>query len=628
MNEVAKAGAEDPVATAARIKAEIAEKQKRRREAEIKKAREQESKRIESLKSLVPFKPKEEPKAKTVADEIVEEITAKAKAEEPKAESKSEEPKEEPKAEKKTDGKDDRPVIDLGPKDSPRLLNVVATAMKYLTQRGVQIFQRGGKLMMPVLDPGFDSEGHPVKVASLIQIDEGALQRLLMEHLRWGRKTKDGDVRLVNTMDSRVASLILNSRGAWPFHPVTGVITAPTLRKDGSPLDKQGYDHATGLLLFNSIPVSINLKPSVEDAEMALALLKGLLVEVPFADIDKMGRSPSRSVALSLMLSLAARGALETVPLHGFTAPDIGAGKSYLVNVSNYIVSGRKCAVLGATRRADELEKKIATTLMAGRQLVSIDNVNGVLASELLSQALSEGGIVHRVMAKNVEIDIASKAVFAATGNNLLIADDLVRRTILVRLDPKRECGWDTEFDLDPLEMIAQDRGRYIAAALTIVLAYITAGKPDCPRDLNGFEEWSQLIRGALIWLGEADPLDTMQAVRDSDPRLQSDAAMLIAIQNAFGDESRTAAQMVAAVDEKESWRGLKEFLSSTAEPLPLQRALRDAMAGVCKDGKITTANLSYWLRARNGKVVSGLRLTGEQDRTRLMHWRVVEVRE
>jgi hypothetical protein len=182
MNEVAKAGAEDPVATAARIKAEIAEKQKRRREAEIKKAREQESKRIESLKSLVPFKPKEEPKAKTVADEIVEEITAKAKAEEPKAESKSEEPKEEPKAEKKTDGKDDRPVIDLGPKDSPRLLNVVATAMKYLTQRGVQIFQRGGKLMMPVLDPGFDSEGHPVKVASLIQIEEGALQRLLMEH--------------------------------------------------------------------------------------------------------------------------------------------------------------------------------------------------------------------------------------------------------------------------------------------------------------------------------------------------------------------------------------------------------------------------------------------------------------
>ena len=391
-------------------------------------------------------------------------------AEEPKAESK-EAPKEEPKAK----AEDDRPLIELGPKDSPRLINVVAAAMKHLTDAGAKIFQRGGKLMRPVLEPSFDSEGEPVKVASLIQLDEGALQLVLMQHLRWLRRTADGS-KSVNPVHTEVAPLILKARGAWPFRPVSGLITAPTLRPDGSLLDKEGYDPPTGLLLFNSIPVSVKLKPSVVDGEGALALLKGLLVEVPFADIDKMDRSPSRSVSLSLIISLAARGALETVPLHGYTSHDIGAGKSYVVTIGSYIVSGQKCAVLGATRNSEELEKKIATSLMAGRQLISLDNVNGVLASDLLSQALSEPVITHRLLGKHAELQITSKSVFAATGNNLLIADDLIRRTISASLDPKRECGWDKEFEHDPLEMIARDRAKYISAALTIPLAYIAAG--------------------------------------------------------------------------------------------------------------------------------------------------------
>jgi putative DNA primase/helicase len=342
--------------------------------------------------------------------------------------------------------KDERPVIDLGPKDSPRLLNVVVTAMKYLTGRGVKIFQRGGTLMRPVDEPGFDSEGNRVMVAGLIDLDVDALQIVLMHHLRWARKTKDGEVRYVNTMDTNVARLILKSRGAWPFPPVSGLLTSPTLRPDGSLLNKGGYDPATGLLLFNSIPVSVKLKPSVADAEAALELLKGLLIEVPFVDIDTLGRSPSRSVALSLFISLPARGALETVPLHGFTAPDIGAGKSYVVNVGSYIVSGRKCAVLGATRNGEELEKKIGTSLMKGRQLISLDNFNGVLSSDLLSQALSEPVITHRPLGRSDEVQITSRSVFAATGNNLLIADDLARRVVLASLDAKQECGWDREF--------------------------------------------------------------------------------------------------------------------------------------------------------------------------------------
>jgi putative DNA primase/helicase len=356
-------------------------------------------------------KPEPDPEMKRKIDALVKRsasFNGQRWKEEPKAEgAKAEEPKEEPKAKTKSD--DERPLIELGPKDSPRLINVVAAAMRLLADTGAQIFQRGGVLMRPVPEPSFDSEGKPVKVISLVRLDEGALQLILMQRLRWLRRT-EGGTKPVNPVNTDVAPLILKARGAWPFPPVSGLLTSPTLCPDGSLLNKEGYDPVTGLLLYNSMPISVKLKPSVTDAEAALKLLKGLLVEVPFADIDTLGRSPSRSVALSLIISLAARGALKTVPLHGSTAPAIGAGKTYLVNVACFIVSGRKCAVIGATRNSEELEKKIATSLLAGRQLISLDNVNGVLSSDLLSQALSEEVITHRLLGGNTEVEIISKS--------------------------------------------------------------------------------------------------------------------------------------------------------------------------------------------------------------------------
>jgi putative DNA primase/helicase len=59
--------------------------------------------------------------------------------------------------------------------------------------------------------------------------------------------------------------------------------------------------------------------------------------------------------------------------------------------------------------------------------------------------------------------------------------------------------------------MVRRDRGRYVAAALTIVRAYIVAGKPDRLRPLPSYEPWSDLVRSSLVWLGRSDPVATME---------------------------------------------------------------------------------------------------------------------
>jgi hypothetical protein len=205
-------------------------------------------------------------------------------------------------AEKSTRGKDEKlkPEIELGPKDSPRLGEAVTKAMIELVARGAQIYQRAGKLMRPITEPSFDAQSDPVMVDSLIELDEAALKLLLMRELRWVRRLKNEGKRYVNP-GFEIPRLILKARG-WPFAPVSGLINAPTLRPDGSPLLKEGYDAETGLLLINPPSVPIKLRPTRDDAAAALKILKGLLSEVPFVkDMDG-------AVALSLILTTICAG--------------------------------------------------------------------------------------------------------------------------------------------------------------------------------------------------------------------------------------------------------------------------------------------------------------------------------
>jgi len=159
--------------------------------------------------------------------------------------------------------------------------------------------------------------------------------------------------------------------------------------------------------------------------------LKDLLVETPFVkDVD-------RAVALSLILTTILRGTLETSPLHIFVSPTAGSGKSYVVDIASLIATGRRCAVVAATRSSEEMEKRLGAAMLSGRPLISLDNLNGELSSDLLCQAVSQPVVSFRPLGASAEVSLTTRSVFAATGNNLSIADDLGRRTLLANIDAR-----------------------------------------------------------------------------------------------------------------------------------------------------------------------------------------------
>src|SRR5262249_9972081 len=122
-----------------------------------------------------------------------------------------------------------------------------------------------------------------------------------------------------------------------------------------------------------------------------------------------------------------------------------------------------------------------------------------------------------------------------ANGNNLIVVGDLCRRVIRCRLDPKMERPETRQFKGNPMATVLADRGRYVAAALTICRAYVVAGKPGRLPRLASFEGWSDTVRSALVWLGEADPASSVDTSYEDDPQHNAHVAMLTAWSKAFG---------------------------------------------------------------------------------------------
>jgi putative DNA primase/helicase len=232
---------------------------------------------------------------------------------------------------------------------------------------------------------------------------------------------------------------------------------------------------------------------------------------------------------------------------------------------------------------------------MRGDPLIAIDNCERPLEGDLINQALTQTWVNLRILGQSQAIKARCASLITATGNNLTLKGDVTRRSLVSRLDPKCERPELKQFDYDPIFDAKENRGHLVADALTILRAYQCAGRPNPPPPLQGFVEWSNTIRASLIWLGEADPVKSMDRLRETDPVLANLKTVLTAWRDEFGDASTTTNDVVAAA---------ANATQATPEPGTLDR-LRDALLVVAgRGGKIEIRLLGQWLGKNVDRVV------------------------
>ena len=67
------------------------------------------------------------------------------------------------------------------------------------------------------------------------------------------------------------------------------------------------------------------------------------------------------------------------------------------------------------------------------------------------------------------------------------------------------------------LDFVERNRAELLIAAMSIVGNFISANRPDQKLpSWGGFEQWSDLIRGSIVWAGLADPICAMEVLKSN----------------------------------------------------------------------------------------------------------------
>ena len=487
--------------------------------------------------------------------------------------------------------------------EAGKLPELATEGERALLLSGLPVFQRGRSLVRPIRQYVPASGGRTTIAAGLRDLTVAMMIDLLGQAADWQVWNVRRKALVATDPPPMVASIILSRAGFWSMPSIAGVTTTPTLRPDGSVLTAPGYDEATRFYHVPdadlTMPLLGNRPPSRADAQQALALLDGLLAGFPFVS------ATDRAVALSALITPVARAAMTVAPLHAIRASTAGTGKSFLADLVSMIATGRPCPVVAAGQTAEETEKRLVGLILGGFPLISIDNCNNELGGDVLCQVIERPLVRVRPLGRSEIVEVESRATLLATGNALRVRGDMTRRTLVCDLDANMERPETRSFPFDPVRRVLDDRGKYVAAALNVVRGYLHAGRPGRLGPMASFAEWSDHVRSALVWLGHADPVGSMEAAREDDPELAELREIIGLWRDRLGIGTGLTARELADVASRRVQDDHGQWSAEMQMP-----DLFDALIRVAGErGIINTKRLGKWLLAHEGRIVDGHRL-------------------
>lgn len=375
------------------------------------------------------------------------------------------------------------------------LHKTVAKASRALSQN-LGVFSRGTELVRVV---GRDISPHTIH----------SLRVELSRSARWVGETPSGISKSLAAPPDSVVCGIADA-GTWEnMRELEGVIDAPTLRPDGSLLDSLGYDVFTKLLRVEGEEIgSIPEAPTQDDAKKAFGELRYIFHDYPFVN------ESARAVPIASILTIAGRSAIVgATPCFVFDAPTRGSGKTMLADIAAIVATGEEDAPKTTyTSREDELEKMLDDHARKGSRLLLLDNVATPFGGEALDLRLTAiGRVGFRVLGTPETLKVPWRTVVLASGNNIQILDDTIRRCLVGRIESDLERPEDRKdfLEKDLVNFVRQERTRLYRAALVILRAWFVAGRPGADAFTWGsFNPWAQVVAGAVWFASGVNVLD------------------------------------------------------------------------------------------------------------------------
>ncbi len=527
----------------------------------------------------------------------------------------------------------------------PRLLDeIVRAAEKVLVKSRGKYYESNRRLVMPSLARGIDDSQLVKAKKDTIERDDASvilsnasketIDRDLDKHGCFLREQSDRGktVHLIISPPSALSRHLLercaNYPGEVPYSHLDMLVNTPVLLESGEVHDRPGELRDGVLFLAPSCEYPLTPdRPTRDDALTALKKFEAIFGQFPFVRDQEEGqpwqKTAAYSVVLASCLTIAARSALQVaVPLIAIKAPKPRSGKTKIADAATRAMLGHKPTTI-YYRNEEEFGKTLLPLLLHQDRVVLIDNIAQPFRSSKFAPLITNNHLTDRWLGRSEDITLYNRAVFFATGNNLLITGDLAWRSLLVAIDANVEHPENRRFAFQPEVVAAKHHPELVVAALTALRAYILADRPwSLPRPAwGGFEKWDQLITGCLTWLGYADPKETCQMVIEDDPERKTNVGLLATWYEEFGPRP----MRLEEIQKNSSGKTYQQLLGAKGEWAPREiawrfRNLRDRVEGGYKlvKGKGPGGkDVGYWkvVRVAGGESRDLGRGTGDQGR-------------
>jgi len=519
--------------------------------------------------------------------------------------------------------------------DAPKGMDALAELLDGVTLNTIPEIITTGRHMHVITDqtlPAINSYNRPprifVRTGSLVRVNvdetgaaridllsEAGLRGILSRCARYMIRTgpdrfEDSDPPLKVVKD-------IMALPAWPgIPPISGIITSPVIRADGSIITEPGYDPETRMFYVGSLELHVPENPTKADAERAAQyILNEVFSDFPFKD------DASEANTLAALLTTITRPLINgNTPLGLVDKPQAGTGASLLTEVIAEITTGTAACMQTAPGTDEEWRKAITSVLTQGPQIVVIDNVTNMLRSAKLSQMLTARTWTDRMLGQSKMLSLPQTAAWFATGNNIQLGGDIARRSYWIRLDAVDSRPWlRGGFKHDHLkEWVRDHREDLLSRLLIIVKAWIVAGRPESKvKAIGSFEEWSKTIGGILDYAGVAGFLNNAEELYDSaDQEIAQWDLFLEQWQRFHSNTEITAAQLKMELNDFHD--DFRPFQNEMPEEIikATDKTTRGAVA------------LGHALRRHADQVFpSGRKLTFTQDsHTKSMKWSVTAI--
>ena len=489
-----------------------------------------------------------------------------------------------------------KPVIRVVAGDLHR---VVDAAEKELANRG-RHYQAGGLIVSVATDP---TSGDP----SVVPTSAPALTRELSVAATWEKYDGRADEWVRCDPPTRHAAILYDSQRFRYLPPLAGVVRQPYFREsDGELITHPGYDKkAQRFGVFDARQFSIP-DPTLAAARVALVLLEDLLAEFHFV------AATDKAAALSAIFTAVVRPSLPYAPGFHARAPVFGSGKTYLCELIGAFAGPGGNAKVSYPTTSEEATKVILSLLLTSPAVIEFDDMDtDWIPHGTIKRMLTAEQITDRILGVSKTATVSTRTLFLGSGNNVGPIRDLLRRVLTIHIDPRCATPATMSYRGFPVEKVRKNRGKYVAAVLTIILAWRRVGLPRATVDsiVTFGGAWSDYCRYPLMWLGQPDPATALLEQVRHDPDGDALNGLMKEWHAAFDSAPATVRK---AVDK--AYRDRPNLLDAMRE-LPVEER-----------GEINPSKLGWLLKKNANRIVGGFEFQRAEADGRTA-WRVVVVK-